>query len=157
MTRFLPRYVAVAAFTAVIGATGCAALAQSAPALTTKEGEFVVHDFKFRSGETLPALKLHYTTLGTPKRDADGHVNNAVIVMHGTGGDGHQFLRPQFANILFAPGGLLDRPRCTSSCPTASATANPQNPATACMRVFRNTTMTTWSPRSTLWSPRAWA
>jgi homoserine O-acetyltransferase len=51
---------------------------------------------------------MHYTTLGTPIRGADGHVTNAVMILHGTGGDGHQFFRPQFADVLFAPGGLLD-------------------------------------------------
>lgn len=73
-----------------------------------KEGDYVVHDFKFRSGETLPELRLHYTTLGQPARDATGHVTNAVLILHGTGGAGQQFLRPQFADVLFAQGGLLD-------------------------------------------------
>ncbi|HEY2070172.1 MAG TPA: alpha/beta fold hydrolase [Rhizomicrobium sp.] len=74
----------------------------------TKEGDFTAHDFHFTSGETLADLKLHYTTLGTPHRDAHGRVTNAVLILHGTGGDGHQFLRPQFADVLFVPGGLLD-------------------------------------------------
>jgi homoserine O-acetyltransferase len=73
-----------------------------------KEGDFVVHDFKFESGETLKDLRLHYTTYGTPHRDAHGRVTNAVLILHGTGGDGHQFERPQFSGVLFAPGGLLD-------------------------------------------------
>jgi homoserine O-acetyltransferase len=74
----------------------------------TKEGDYVVHDFKFRSGETLPDLRLHYTTLGAPHRDKHKRVDNAVLILHGTGGDGHQFLRPQFSGVLFVPGGLLD-------------------------------------------------
>ncbi|HTQ14554.1 MAG TPA: alpha/beta fold hydrolase [Rhizomicrobium sp.] len=74
----------------------------------TKEGDFTVGDFRFADGETLPELRLHYTTLGSPHRDARGHVDNAVLILHGTGGDGHQFLRPQFADVLFVPGGLLD-------------------------------------------------
>ena len=73
-----------------------------------REGDFVVHDFKFKSGETLAELRLHYITLGTPLRDAQGRVSNAVLILHGTGGDGHQFLRPQFSGVLFVPGGLLD-------------------------------------------------
>ena len=72
------------------------------------KADFIVRDFKFRSGETIPELRLHYTILGTPQRDATGHVTNAVMILHGTGGDGHQFLRPQFAGVLFVPGGLLD-------------------------------------------------
>jgi homoserine O-acetyltransferase len=67
-----------------------------------------VKDFRFGTGESLPELKLHYTTLGEPRRDALGRVTNAVMVLHGTGGSGKQFLRPQFADVLFAPGGLLD-------------------------------------------------
>ncbi len=80
--------------------------AAALPAAT--EGAVVLHDFRFASGETLPELRLHYTTLGTPRRDAAGHVTNAVMILHGTGGDGHQFLRPQFAQVLFTLGGLLD-------------------------------------------------
>jgi homoserine O-acetyltransferase len=96
-------------FAAIAGA----AAAQPAPPITEKttEGDYVARDFHFRSGESLPQLRLHYTTLGQPKRDAQGHVTNAVLVLHGTGGDGHQFMRPQFAGVLFAPGGLLDPAR----------------------------------------------
>jgi homoserine O-acetyltransferase len=70
--------------------------------------DFVVKDFRFRSGETLPELKLRYYTLGEPKRDAAGKIANAVMVLHGTGGSGRQFLSPQFADVLLVPGGLLD-------------------------------------------------
>jgi homoserine O-acetyltransferase len=70
-----------------------------------------VRDFKFRSGESLRELRLHYMTLGEPKRGADGRVTDAVLVLHGTGGTGQQFLRPQFADVLLVPGGLLDPAR----------------------------------------------
>jgi homoserine O-acetyltransferase len=83
-------------------------LARADDALATREGDYVARDFKFHSGETLKELRLHYTTLGSPHRNSKGHVDNAVLVMHGTGGDGHQFLRPQFSGVLFVPGGLLD-------------------------------------------------
>jgi len=72
------------------------------------EGDFVIRDFKFDSGETLPELKLHYRTIGEPKRDASGVVRNAVLIMHGTGGSGAGFLSGQFASGLFGPGQLLD-------------------------------------------------
>ncbi len=72
------------------------------------EGEFVVKDFKFHDGETLAELRLHYATLGSPRRDSAGHVSNAVMLLHGTGGSGAQFLAPQFAGELFGPGQLLD-------------------------------------------------
>ena len=74
----------------------------------TREGDFVAHDFRFADGETLAELKLHYTTLGAPRRDAQGRITNAVMVLHGTGGSGAQFLRPQFADVLYRPGGVLD-------------------------------------------------
>lgn len=82
--------------------------ALAAPAVAPREGDFVVRDFRFRSGETLPELRLHYTTFGEPRRDASGRVTNAVMVLHGTGGSGRQFLAPQFADELLVPGGLLD-------------------------------------------------
>jgi len=79
--------------------------------LTPHEGDFIVHDFHFKSGETLPELRLHYMTLGQPARDAQGRVTNAVLILHGTGGSGRQFLAPQFAGVLFGPGQLLDAHR----------------------------------------------
>jgi homoserine O-acetyltransferase len=82
--------------------------AQQASTFPNKEGDYVAHDFKFRSGESLAEVKLHYTTLGEPTRDAQGHVTNAVLVLHGTGGSGRQFLSPQFANELYGPGQPLD-------------------------------------------------
>ncbi len=79
------------------------------PAAT--EGDFVLKNFKFRSGETSPELRLHYTTLGKPVRDAQGRVINGVLILHGTGGSGHQFLQPIFAGELFGAGQLLDATR----------------------------------------------
>ena len=75
------------------------------------EGDFTVRDFRFADGETLPELRLHYTTLGTPHRDAQGRIDNAVMVLHGTGGTGQQFFRPQFAGELYGPGQPLDLAR----------------------------------------------
>ncbi len=75
------------------------------------EGDFVARDFRFQSGETLAELRLHYTTLGKPVRDTQGRVTNAVLILHGTGGSGRQFLQPQFAGVLFGPGQLLDARR----------------------------------------------
>lgn len=72
------------------------------------EGDYITRNFEFNSGEQLDGLRLHYTTLGKPKRDKDGRVTNAVMILHGTGGDGHQFYRTQFADVLFKKGGLLD-------------------------------------------------
>jgi homoserine O-acetyltransferase len=82
------------------------ALADPYPA--PQSGNFVVQDFQFKSGERLREVKLHYYTLGTPRKDASGKVRNAVLILHGTGGSGRQFLTPTFAGMLFAPGQILD-------------------------------------------------
>ena len=92
----------------IAAALTATAAAHAAQTPATTEADYVVRDFKFRDGQTLPELKLHYTTLGAPKRDAQGRVNNAVLILHGTGGTGHQFLQPQFAGELFGSGQLLD-------------------------------------------------
>ena len=73
------------------------------------EADFVVKDFRFRSGETLAEVRIHYATLGTLRRTERG--TNAVLVLHGTGGSLRQFLNDRFAGVLFAPGGLLDAGR----------------------------------------------
>lgn len=83
-------------------------LAQVAPKYRVTEGDFVAHNFKFQSGEQLAELRLHYITLGQPARDAQGKVTNAVLLLHGTGGSGQQFLAPQFADELFGPERPLD-------------------------------------------------
>jgi homoserine O-acetyltransferase len=75
------------------------------------ENDAVLKDFTFATGEKLPELKIHYTTLGTPRRDGKGDVVNAVMILHGTGGTGQQFFRPQFASELFGPGQPLDTDR----------------------------------------------
>jgi len=84
------------------------AAAQQSSLPASAEGDFVIHNFQFRSRESLPELRLHYTTFGKPVRDAQGHTINAVLILHGTGGTGHSFFAPQFANVLFGPGQLLD-------------------------------------------------
>ncbi|MEI6740456.1 MAG: alpha/beta fold hydrolase [Gemmatimonadaceae bacterium] len=76
-----------------------------------RQGDFVVRNVRFTSGETLPSLTLHYTTLGTPRKDARGVVRNAVLILHGTGGTGQGFLSPSYAGQLFGPGQLLDSTR----------------------------------------------
>src|SRR3989475_670545 len=99
----------------------------TAPATT--EGDFVVHNFKFHSGESLPDVRLHYTTLGKPARDAQGHTTNAVLILHGTGGSGHQFLAPYFAGELFGPGQLLDATRYFIVLPDGVAHAHSSKPS----------------------------
>src|SRR5690242_12167091 len=73
-----------------------------------QEGDYTARNFHFRSGENLPELRMHYRTIGKIARDSNGRVTNAVLLLHGTGGAGKQFLQPQFAGELFAPGQVLD-------------------------------------------------
>jgi homoserine O-acetyltransferase len=72
------------------------------------ESDYVIHDFKFTTGETLPELKIHYRTLGKPGKDEQGRTRNAVLIMHGTTGSGAQFIRPEFAGELFGKDESLD-------------------------------------------------
>ncbi len=72
------------------------------------QGDYVVRDFRFTTGEVLPELRLHYTTLGSPRKDARGVVRNAVMILHGTGGTGRGFLSNTYAGLLFGPGQILD-------------------------------------------------
>ena len=112
LTKFLAALLAAQAPAAAqpfttppVAAPSAAAPASRWP---TREGEFTIRDFRFRNGSTLPALRMRYTTLGTPRRDAGGNIVNAVMVLHGTGGTGKQFLAPQFADTLYGPGQPLD-------------------------------------------------
>jgi homoserine O-acetyltransferase/O-succinyltransferase len=84
--------------------------AAQAPAHTwpTAEGTVLLPNFRFGTGETLSQLKLHYLTLGTPHRNAAGHVDNAVLLLHGTGGNAYSLMNPLFSNVLFGPGSPLD-------------------------------------------------
>lgn len=109
MIRIISRYPLCLLAAFVFGAWPAAAQQSATPAIT--DGDFVAKNFQFRSGESLPELRLHYTTLGKSARDAQGRVTNAVLILHGTGGSGHQFLSPIFAGELFGPGQLLDAAR----------------------------------------------
>ena len=72
------------------------------------EGDVLLRDFHFQSGEVLAEMKIHYRTYGTPRRDPSGTVRNAVLLLHGTTGSGAQFVRPEFSGRLFGPGQPLD-------------------------------------------------
>ncbi len=88
-----------------VAALSCARAATYPPPVETN---YVIHDFHFHDGETLPELRIHYRTFGTPRRDKDGVIRNAVLILHGTTGSGAQFLRSEFAGELYGPGQLLD-------------------------------------------------
>jgi homoserine O-acetyltransferase/O-succinyltransferase len=91
---------ALSVLLAVILAMNCfAALAADYPA--PKQGDFIARDFKFHTGETMPELRLHYTTVGEP-------TGQPVLVLHGSGGSAASMLTPAFAGELFGPGQPLD-------------------------------------------------
>jgi homoserine O-acetyltransferase len=94
----------------------CAALlvanvARAAEYPVPVESDFVLRNFQFSNGATLPELRIHYRTLGKPQKDSSGVVRNAVLIGHGTGGTGAQFFRAEFAGELFGAGQLLDANR----------------------------------------------
>ena len=84
------------------------AFAQPAPFPAPVEGDFVARDYVFASGERLPEVKIHYRTVGTPRKDADGVVRNGVLILHGTGGSGGGFLSATYGGRLFGKGQPLD-------------------------------------------------
>ena len=94
----------LALLAAVFLAAGDAAAQAPAPT----PGDFAIRNLRFAAGESLPEARIHYVTLGRPSKDAKGHVSNAVLILHGTGGSHKQFLTPNFAGELFGPGQLLD-------------------------------------------------
>src|SRR6266478_276082 len=94
-------------FAATFLATAAGALsAPEYPAPT--ESDYTIHDFKFRSGESLPELRIHYRTIGKLEKDARGTSLNTILIMHGTTGSGAQFIRPEFAGELFGREQPLD-------------------------------------------------
>ena len=75
------------------------------------EADFVIDDYRFASGETLPSLKLHYITIGSPVRDAAGEIVNAVLLLHNTSGASQTWLGPSLGGELFGEGQPLDASR----------------------------------------------
>jgi homoserine O-acetyltransferase len=76
-----------------------------------REGDFFIKDFRFGSGETLAELKLHYVTIGTPRKNAAGDVENAVLLIHNTSGGSKNWMTPGLAGELFGAGQPLDASR----------------------------------------------
>jgi homoserine O-acetyltransferase len=112
-----------------------AALIRAADYPAPVENDWVVRDFRFHTGETLPELRLHYTTVGARSGEP-------VLILHGTNGNGRSFLRPDFAGELFGPGQPLRMPLGRGNRPS-----HPMD----CARAFPTTTMTTWCRRSIAW------
>jgi homoserine O-acetyltransferase/O-succinyltransferase len=90
-------FTAIGALALMLSSIAAAAADYPAP----KQGEWLARDFKFHTGETMPELKLHYTTVGDP-------AGTPVVVLHGTGGSAANVLTPAFGGELFGPGQPLD-------------------------------------------------
>jgi homoserine O-acetyltransferase/O-succinyltransferase len=94
---------------ALLSTATVAAGAQAAPSKwPTQDGTYDIANFHFKDGETIEKLHLHYLTLGKPHRDAAGHTDNVVLLLHGTGGNAHSLMSPVFSDVLFGPGQPLD-------------------------------------------------
>jgi homoserine O-acetyltransferase/O-succinyltransferase len=104
----VPTVVAVLALTILVFGTSAGAAADAPMPLTRQDGVFIARDFRFQSGATLAELRLGYTTLGAPRRDAAGNITNAILLLHGTTGTGANWLAPTLADVLFRDGQPLD-------------------------------------------------
>ena len=98
----LPSVLTAAAWLSLVGPIPLDAQQRPAGA------DYVIRNFRFADGETLPELRIHYLAFGQPRRDAKGVVRNAVMVLHGTTGSGAGFTSRTFGGVLFGPGQLLD-------------------------------------------------
>ena len=96
-------------FLAVLAAPAFGQTRATLPAPTPND--FIVRNFRFANGETLPEVKIHYRTIGTPLRDANGRISNGVLVLHGSSGDASQVLVDSFTQPLFGEGGPIDARR----------------------------------------------
>lgn len=95
----------------VLLASPSVAAAQPAAYPAPVERDFVVRNFMFESGESLPEVKIHYRTIGQPRKDPDGVVRNGILILHGTGGTGSPFLGAGWAGRLYGKGQLYDAER----------------------------------------------
>ena len=96
----------------------------------THDGFFEIRNFRFKDGETLDLLRLHYLTLGTPHHNAAGHMDNAILLLHGTGGNAHSLLEPHLLERALRPRRSRSTSRNTSSFfPTTSAMARSSKPS----------------------------
>jgi len=94
---------------ALLATATAAANAQPTPSKwPTQDGAYDIANFHFKDGETIEKLHLHYITLGKPHRDAAGHTDNAILLLHGTGGNAHSLMNPVFSDVLFGPGEPFD-------------------------------------------------
>jgi homoserine O-acetyltransferase/O-succinyltransferase len=109
-----------AAATAVLSVLASSATAADYPA--PKEADWVAHDFRFHTGEVMPELRLHYTTVGERSGEP-------VLILHGTAGSGAGMLAADFAGELFGPGQALDASKYFIILPDAIGTGKSTKPS----------------------------
>jgi len=124
---------------------------------TPVEDDFMIRDFRFETGESLPELRIHYTTVGQPVKDKSGKVTNAVLIMHGTTGNGHQFLSNQFAGGLFKSGQLLDASKYFIILPDGIGHGKSSKPSDGLHMHFPRYTYMIWCWLNTALLQRSWA
>jgi homoserine O-acetyltransferase/O-succinyltransferase len=118
--------------TGVISASLCTELhsAQAANSQPKPNDAFVdLHDFVFGDGEHRTSLKLHYLTLGTPRRDASGAIANGVLLLHGTSGSAADFAQATFFDALYGAGQTLDLSRFFLVIPDAIGAGDSSKPS----------------------------
>ena len=108
----------------LLGATAalCLAHAGAGAAEAPHQADWVAHDFRFHTGEVMPELRLHYTTLGAP-------TGEPVLVIHGTAGTGTGLLSPSFGDQLFGPGQPLDAAKYFIILPDTIGTGKSSKPS----------------------------
>src|SRR5262245_24617079 len=104
--KLLARAACGVVFALTLGAVVDAGQAPAAP--ERQQRDYIVRNYTFRNGETLPEVKLHYKTIGTPLRDASGKIRNGVLIMHGSSSPASQVLAASFTGPLVGPGLPLD-------------------------------------------------
>src|SRR5579864_8395176 len=104
---------------------------------TPKEADWIARDFRFHTGEVMPELRLHYTTIGEPS-------GQPVMILHGTGSSAKGLLTPQFAGELFGPGAPLDASKYFIILPDVVGHGRSTKPSDGLRMNFRNMTTPTW-------------
>jgi len=116
----LTRVLSLAACSLVYFLIGFSGWAADYP--SPREGDWVLRDFRFHTGEVLPELRLHYVTVGAP-------TGEPVLILHGTGGAGTNMLTGDFAGELFGPGQPLDASRYFIILPDAIGAGKSSKPS----------------------------
>lgn len=143
--NYLMRLVSMTGAALFAATTMFGQAAAEGPKYLVTEGDYVAHDFKFKSGEQLAELRLHYRTLGKLVRDAQGRATNAVLILHGTGDRGNNFYNRNLLENCMVRGSFWTSIATLLFCRTELDTGNLPSPAMECMRIFlRMTTMTWW-------------